>query len=364
MIKFLDLNYYYKELKVEIDAAILRVLNSGWYLLGEEVKLFEKEFSQYIGVKHTIAVSNGLDALKLVLMAWDIGPGDEVIVPSNTYIATWLAVSQVGATPVPVEPKLDTYNIDPDLIEKAITNKTKAIIPVHLYGRPCEMDEILKIAERHGLKVLEDNAQAQGAIYKGIKTGAWGHAAATSFYPGKNLGAMGDAGAVTTNDASLAERVGYLANYGSKVKYHNIEKGFNCRMDEIQAAILRVKLPHLDKWNQIRCGIATDYINGIKKLDIFLPHNAEIMENVWHIFPIRFKERDSLQTYLSENKIQTLIHYPIPPHHQKAYSDFYELSFEVSEAIHKTVLSLPMGPHLKSKDIEIVIEAVNKYQHA
>jgi dTDP-4-amino-4,6-dideoxygalactose transaminase len=322
-IPFLSLKETYLELQSEIDEAVHNVLSKGIYILGDEVDSFEQEFANYCGTKYCVGVSNGLDALHLVLRAWDIGPGDEVIVPSNTYIATWLAVSYAGATPVPVEPDANTYNIDPLKIEAAITQRTKAIIPVHLYGQCANMDPINSVALKYNLKVLEDSAQAHGSMYKGKKAGSLGDASGFSFYPGKNLGAFGDAGAVTTNDETLAKRIKYLSNYGSEIKYYNAEKGFNNRLDELQAAVLRVKLKYLDKWNDKRKHLANIYFNELEtKNGIILPHVPSDMEPVWHLFVIQSEKRDSLQKHLSEKHISTLIHYPVPPFCQVAYEEF------------------------------------------
>lgn len=354
-VPFLDLKTPHVELINELEAAYDRVLNSGWYILGPEVEAFESEFAAYCESQHCIGVASGLDALHLIVRAYDIGPGDEVIVPSNTYIATWLAVSQAGATPVPVEPDHQTYNINPTLIEAAITPRTKAIMPVHLYGQPVDMDPINAIARKHGLKVIEDAAQAHGARYKGTRTGSLGDAAGFSFYPGKNLGALGDGGAVTTNDAVLAERLRGLRNYGSKVKYHNDERGYNSRLDELQAAFLRVKLTRLDEWNQRRQWIATEYLKGLAGAKNFvLPHVPEWAEPVWHLFVVCTAQRDALQQSLASAGIGTMIHYPIPPHLQKAYADraYKQGDFPLSERLAKEVLSLPMGPHL---DIAMVV---------
>jgi dTDP-4-amino-4,6-dideoxygalactose transaminase len=322
-VPFLDFVGPYEELKAELDEAYMRFMRSAWYILGKEVEAFEHEFAAYCGVRHCVGVGNGLEALHLSLRAYGIGKGDEVIVPSNTYIATWLAVSYAGAIPVPVEPDPQTYNIDPARIESALTSRTRAIMPVHLYGQPADMDPIMELAEQHGLKVIEDNAQAQGARYKGRRTGSLGHAAGNSFYPGKNLGAFGDAGAVTTNDPELADRVRVLRNYGSRVKYHNEVKGFNSRLDELQAAFLRVKLRHLDDWNARRRKIAEFYLTQLSTLNsqLILPHVPEWAESVWHLFVIRHAERDFLQQKLAEAGVGTLIHYPVPPHLSGAYAD-------------------------------------------
>ncbi|MDQ3280745.1 MAG: DegT/DnrJ/EryC1/StrS family aminotransferase [Acidobacteriota bacterium] len=361
-IPFLDLKSPYGELQTEIDAAIHRVVTSGWYILGEEVRAFEREWAVYIGTTHCVGVSNGLDAMHLVLRAWDIGAGDEVIVPSNTYIATWLAVSYAGATPVPVEPDPHTYNLDVDRIEAAITPRTKAILAVHLYGQPADIDAMRELATRRGIKILEDAAQAHGATWRGRKAGSLGDAAAWSFYPGKNLGALGDAGAITTNDAALAERVRVLANYGSQVKYHNVEKGFNCRLDELQAAILRAKLPHLDAWNGRRRAIAELYLDGIRNPRVILPAVAEGADPAWHLFVVRSEERGALQQRLTDAGVGTLIHYPIAPFDQRAYAEFAARRDEwpLASRIASEVLSLPIGPHLSHDDAAMVAEVVNR----
>ena len=362
-VPFLDLKSSYQELKLELDAAYRRVMTSGWYILGEEVEAFEQEFAAYVGVQHCIGVGNGLEALHLILRAYGIGPGDEVIVPANTYIATWLAVSYAGATPVPVEPVERTYNIDPTLIEAAITSRTRAIIAVHLYGQTADMAPINEIARRYGLKVIEDAAQAHGARYKGRRAGSLGDAAGWSFYPGKNLGAFGDAGAVTTDDGDLARRVRSLRNYGSHVKYYNEVKGFNSRLDPLQAAFLRVKLAHLDAWNQRRTVIAVRYLEALADLPLTLPHVPAWAEPVWHLFVVRHPERDRLQRHLADQGIGTLIHYPVSPHLQNAYADMGlpEGTFPVTEAIHREVLSLPMGPHLSPDEQAYVIDCVRSF---
>jgi dTDP-4-amino-4,6-dideoxygalactose transaminase len=318
-VPFLNLGATYQELRSDLDTAYQRVMDSGWYILGEEVDAFERAFADYCGVRHCVGVGNGLEALHLLVRAYGIGPGDEVIVPSNTYIATWLAVSQAGATPVPVEPDPRTFNLDPAAIERAITRKTKAILPVHLYGQPAEMEPIMSIASAHGLKVIEDVAQAQGALYQGRMTGALGDAAGFSFYPGKNLGAYGDAGAVTTNDDEIADRVRLLRNYGSRIKYQNEVQGYNSRLDPLQAAFLGVKLQRLAEWNNRRRAIAERYLAELEIADLILPHVPHVTEPVWHLFVIRHPRRDELQKYLAEQGVQTLIHYPIPPHLSDAY---------------------------------------------
>lgn len=363
MIPFLDLKAPHVELHDEISAAIGRVVSSGWYILGPEVQAFEAEFASYCEAENCIGVANGLDALHLALRAMDIGPGDEVIVPSNTYIATWLAVSQCGATPVPVEPVQATYNLDPRLIEAAITPRTKAILPVHLYGQPVDIAPILSIAERHDLWVLEDAAQAHGARYKGRRIGAHGDAVAWSFYPGKNLGALGDGGAVTTNNPELADRMQVLRNYGSRVKYVNEVCGYNSRLDPIQAAVLRVKLRYLDAWNARRNALARQYLQGFANSGLTLPAVPDWAEPAWHLFVIGHSQRDDLQRHLTSQNIGSLIHYPIPPHMQKAYSgmNFVADGFPLATRMAGEVLSLPMGPHLSSEEVGVVISSVLKY---
>lgn len=359
MIPFLDLGAAYRELKPEIDAAVARVLDSGWYILGPEVEAFEAEWAAYCEAAHGVGVANGLDALTLALRALDIGPGDEVIVPSNTYIATWLAVSAVGARPVPVEPDPATHNIDPARIAAAITPRTRALLPVHLYGQPADLDPILALAQRHGLAVVEDAAQAHGARYRGRRIGAHGDAVCWSFYPGKNLGAMGDGGAVTTNRADLAERIRRLRNYGSDRKYVNAERGVNSRLDPLQAAVLRVKLRHLDEWTERRRAVASVYLQGLAGGGLTLPHVPEWADPVWHLFVIRSPERDALQARLTEAGIGTLIHYPIPPHMQKAYADLgiAPEALPIARQLAAEVLSLPMGPHLGGEDMRQVVES-------
>jgi dTDP-4-amino-4,6-dideoxygalactose transaminase len=355
-VPFLDLRAAYLELKPEIDAAIARVLDSGWYILGPEVEAFEAEYAAYCEAKHAIGVANGLDALHLALLAMGVGPGDEVIVPSNTYIATWLAVSQCGATPVPVEPVKATYNIDPARIEAAITPATRVILPVHLYGQPANLDPILAIARKHGLRVLEDAAQAHGARYKGRRIGAHGDAVAWSFYPGKNLGALGDGGAVTTNDPEIADRIRVLANYGSRVKYINEVKGFNSRLDPIQAAVLRVKLRVLDEWNARRQGIAQRYLDGLAGSGLVLPQVPEWADPVWHLFVVRHPERDALVKRLNEAGVGTLIHYPVPAHLQEAYAEIgIGLgAFPVAEKMAGEVVSLPMGGQMGTEGVDVI----------
>ena len=360
MIPFLDLKAPHVELRAEIDTAIARVLDSGWYILGPEVEAFESEFADFCQAGHAIGVANGLDALHLALRAMDVGPGDEVIVPSNTYIATWLAVSQCGATPVPVEPDPATHNINPALIEAAITARTKVILPVHLYGQPADLDPILAIARRHGLRVLEDAAQAHGARYKGQRIGAHGDAVAWSFYPGKNLGALGDGGAVTTNDPALAERLRVLRNYGSRVKYVNEVQGWNSRLDPLQAAVLRVKLQHMDEWNARRSAIAQQYLDGLRDTGLVLPQVPEWAQPAWHLFVIGHPQRDALQQRLTAAGIGSLIHYPIPPHRQDAYRElgFAADAFPIANRLAGEVLSLPMGPQLAAESAARVIAAI------
>jgi dTDP-4-amino-4,6-dideoxygalactose transaminase len=359
-VNFLDIKAAYLELQSEIDAAMQRVLHSGWYILGEEVEAFEQEYATYCGAAHCVGVANGLDALHLALLALDVGAGDEVIVPSNTYIATWLAVSQCGAIPVPVEPDAATYNIDPAHIEAAITPRTKVILPVHLYGQPADMNPIRAIARQHGLKVLEDAAQAHGARYQGRRIGAHGDAVAWSFYPGKNLGALGDGGAVTTNDATIAERIRVLRNYGSREKYVNEVRGFNSRLDPIQAAVLRVKLKALDAWNARREAIFQRYHAALSYTGITLPVVPDWATPAWHLFVVQHVARDRLQSSLNAAGIGTLIHYPIPPHLQGAYADqhFVRGQFPIAESIAGKCLSLPIGPHLGLDDADSVAHAV------
>jgi dTDP-4-amino-4,6-dideoxygalactose transaminase len=359
-IPFLELKPAYLELKQEFDDAYHRVMDSGWFLLGQELEGFEAEFAQLCGVKHCIGVANGLDALHLCLRAYGIGPGDEVIVPAHTFIATWLAVSYVGATPVPVEPDPRTYNINADLIAAAITPKTRAIIPVHLYGQPADMDPIMQLAAQKGLVVIEDNAQAQGALYKGKPTGSLGHAAGTSFYPGKNLGAFDDAGAVTTNDAELAGKLRALRNYGAAKKYHHDYQGLNSRLGELQAAFLRIKLRKLAAWNTKRKELAALYRNRLSGLSFTLPFVPDWADPVWHLFVIRHPQRDRLQAHLSQQGIGTLVHYPIPPHLAAAYKElgWKPGQLPVSEEVSRTVLSLPMGPHLSPEQLNVVCDSL------
>jgi dTDP-4-amino-4,6-dideoxygalactose transaminase len=362
-IPFLDMKAPYQELRTDLDAAWHRVMESGWYVLGREVEAFEAEFAAFTGTAQAIGVANGLDALHLALRACRIGPGDEVVVPSHTFIATWLAVSQAGAVPVPVETDPATYTLDPARIAAAITPRTKAIMPVHLYGQPADMDAINAIARQHGLKVIEDAAQSQGALYRGRHCGSLGDAAATSFYPGKNLGCLGDGGAVTTADPEIARGVRMLRNYGSVVKYQHEEAGFNSRLDELQAALLRVKLVRLDAWNRRRRELVALYLQGLAGIpELTLPVVPAWAEPVWHLFVVRHPRRDALQKHLASRGIGTLIHYPVPPHLSGAYASlgFKKGSLPIAEAAAATVLSLPIGPHLRRDEAERVIAAVRE----
>lgn len=359
-IPFLDVGATYRELKAEVDAAVARVLASGEYILGAEVEAFEGEWAAFCGARHAVGVADGLDALHLALRAMEVGPGDEVIVPSHTYIATWLAVSQCGATPVPVEPVAATCNLDPDRLEAAITPRTRVILPVHLYGQPADLDPILAVARRHGLRVLEDAAQAHGARYQGRRIGAHGDVVAWSFYPGKNLGAFGDGGAVTTNDPALADRIRVLRNYGSRVKYLNEVSGVNSRLDPIQAAILRVKLGRLDEWNRRRSAVAALYQARLAHSGLTLPHVPHWADPAWHLYVVRTPHRDRLQQALHARGVGTVIHYPIPPHAQQAYhgTSAATASQPLAAALAQEVLSLPMGPHLAMAQAEAVVDAV------
>lgn len=363
-IPFLDLKLQYEELKSEFDLAYQHVMESGWYILSDEVENFERKFAGYIGVKHCIGVGNGLEALELILLACGIGPGDEVIVPANTYIASWLAVSYVGAMPVPVEPIPSTHNIDPGRIREKITARTKAIMPVHLYGQPSAMEEIWKIAEEHGLFIVEDSAQTHGAKYRNRMAGNLGIAAGFSFYPTKNLGAFGDAGAVTTNDEQLADKVRVLRNYGSRRKYYNEVRGHNSRLDPIQAAFLRVKLRHLDEWNQRRDRIARIYLEHLEGLPgLGLPKVDPHAVHGWHLFVVTHPQRDGLMAHLEERGISTLIHYPVPPHLSEAYADlgYRAGDFPLSEKLAESVLSLPIGPHLGIEHAGMIVKCVKEF---
>lgn len=367
MIKFLDLKAINEQYRGEIDDSIRRVLDSGWYLLGEEGQAFEQEFADFCGANHCLGVANGLDALILILMGYrELGimqEGDEVIVPANTYIASILAISRAGLKPVLVEPDERTYNIDPTLIEAAITQKTKAIMAVHLYGQCADMDPICGIAQKHGLKVIEDAAQAHAATYNGKKTGSLGDAAGFSFYPGKNLGALGDGGAVTTSDDALAEAIRALRNYGSHEKYHNKYKGMNSRLDEIQAAILRVKLKYLDADTKKRRDVANVYLSQLSGLSsqLSLPHVADYGTPAFHLFVIRHPQRDALAEHLRKADVQTMIHYPIPPHQQVAYPELAGLALPLTEEIHREVLSLPISPVLLPVEVEVVSNALAEF---
>lgn len=363
-IPFLDIKQPYLELKQELDQAYQQVMESGWYILGKENQAFEAEFAAYCEAKHCIGVGNGLEALHLIVRALEIGPGDEVIVPANTYIATWLAVSYAGAMPVAVEPDERTYNINPEKIEAAITERTKAIMAVHLYGQPADMDSIWAIAAKYNLKVIDDAAQAHGALYKGRRVGSLADATGFSFYPGKNLGAIGDGGAVVTNDPVLADRVKVLRNYGSRVKYYNEVKGFNSRLDELQASLLRVKLRKLDEWNERRGQIANTYIDALQGIpDLVLPYVSSWVVPVWHLFVVRHPRRDELQQHLNEAGIGTLIHYPVPPHLSEAYAEMRGMAgcLPITEEMAKQVLSLPMGPHLSLQDCTNIILAIRGF---
>jgi dTDP-4-amino-4,6-dideoxygalactose transaminase len=363
-IPFLDLKAPYLELKEELDAAYQRVMGSGYYILGQELEHFEREFAEYCETKYSVGVGNGLEALHLILRAMDIGEGDEVIVPANTYIATWLAVSYAGAIPVAVEPDINTYNIDPSKIEAAITVKTKAIMAVHLYGQPADMDSITLIAKKYGIKVIEDAAQAHGARYKGRRAGNLADAAGFSFYPGKNLGAFGDGGAITTNDEQLAEKIRLLRNYGSQIKYQNDIKGFNSRLDELQAAFLRVKLTKLDEWNERRRQLALNYLFQLSEIvDMKLPYVPEWAEPVWHLFVITHPHRDLLKSYLDAIGIGTLIHYPIPPHLSAAYSsDILDRRiFPITENMSARILSLPISPHVSHETLSKAIDKLKDW---
>ena len=370
MIPFLDLKSINKQYRNELIEACTRVIDSGWYIGGNELECFEQNFANYCGAKFAIGVANGLDALILTLRAWKelgkITDGDEVIVPSNTYIASILAITANNLIPVLVEPDINTYNIDSLKIEQAITEKTKVILPVHLYGQLADMPKIIDIAKKYNLLVLEDSAQAHGAQITGKKAGNWGDASGFSFYPGKNLGALGDAGAITTNDTELATMLKALRNYGSHEKYKNLVPGVNSRLDEIQAAMLDVKLKHLDAEVKHRRTIAKMYLEGIKNPELSLPLTdtdaSQYDQHVWHLFVVRSENREALQQYLAENGVQTLIHYPVPPHKQQAYKEWNDLSYPISEKIHDEVISLPMGPTLSLEDVEKVIQLCNSFK--
>lgn len=361
VIKFLDLYKINERFRVEFDKKVKEVLDSGWYIHGKQDELFEKHFAEFCGVKHCIGCANGLDALNLIIKGFGFKEGDEIIVPANTYIASILAISENGCTPILVEPDINTHNINPDLIEEKITKNTKAIMVVHLYGQAVRMDKIWQVAKKHGLKIIEDSAQAHGAVYKGKKTGSLGDASGFSFYPGKNLGCLGDGGCVTTNDDELAARIRAIANYGSDRKYHHIYKGINSRLDEFQAAFLDVKLSCLNEDNSRRREISKFYRENIKNPKIILPKVYDENAHVWHIFAVRTPKRDEFQKYLADNGIQTIIHYPTPPHKQDAYKEWNELSYPITEEIHNTVLSLPISPVITDEEAARVVEVINEY---
>ena len=365
MIPFLDLKGLNAQYKAELIEACTRVIDSGWYIQGNECKEFDKEFASYCGAKYAIGVANGLDALILILRAYkELGfmkDGDEVIVPSNTYIASILAISQNNLVPVLVEPDINTYLLNPSKIEEKITSKTKAILPVHLYGQTCEMDKINEIAKKYNLKVIEDSAQSHGAYFQDKRSGNLGDASGFSFYPGKNLGALGDGGAVTTNDEELANTIKALGNYGSHKKYENLYKGINSRLDEMQAAMLRVKLRYLDNELEKRRDIANYYLENIKNENIILPVVRAESNHVWHLFVIRTSKRDELQKYLLDNGVQTLIHYPIPPHNQNAYKEWNNESYPISEQIHTEVLSLPISGVQNLENTKNIVEKLNEF---
>lgn len=361
MIKFLDLHKINERFRKEIDDKIKQVLDSGWYLLGNQDKTFEENFAKFCGAKHCIGCANGLDALNLIIRAYGFKKGDEIIVPANTYIASILAISENGCTPVLVEPDINTYNINPDLIEEKITPNTKAIMVVHLYGQAVEMDKIWELAKKYNLKVIEDSAQGHGAIYKNRRTGNLGDASGFSFYPGKNLGCLGDGGAITTNDDELASKLRALANYGSHKKYCNLYKGVNSRLDEIQAGILDIKLRHLDEDNERRREIAKYYLANIKNEKVLLPQYKGDNSHVFHVFVVRVANREKFQEYLTTQGIQTLIHYPTPPHKQDAYKEWNNLSYPITEKIHKEVISLPISPVMTDEEVKEVVRVINEW---
>ncbi|MHC1682487.1 MAG: DegT/DnrJ/EryC1/StrS family aminotransferase [Clostridiaceae bacterium] len=362
-LPFLNFKHMHNDIKEEIISKFTEVYDSGWFILGKEVLKFENKFAEYIGQKYCVGTGNCLDSLRLILEAYDIGCGDEVIVPSNTYIATALSISQVGAKPVFVEPNINTYNIDPNLIENSITVKTKAILVVHLYGQVVEIDKIIELGKKYNLKIIEDCAQAHGATFCGKKTGALGDAAAFSFYPGKNLGAFGDGGAVVTNDKDIANKIEMMRNYGSNKKYYNKYKGINSRLDELQAGFLNIKLKYLDVWNNERKKIAQIYMENIENKDIVLPYNIKESDSVWHVFAIRSLKRTKLQQYLKNNKIETLIHYPVPIHLQEAYKDLglKKGDLPIAEKISDQILSLPIWYGMKEREIKYIIDVLNNF---
>lgn len=358
-VPFLDLAGLHRPIRAELDKAYQRVMDSGWYIAGPELEAFESEFAHYCEVAHCVGVGNGLEAIHLLLRAYGVGPGDEVLVPSNTFIATWLAVTQCGATPVPVEPLAATHNLDPSLLEAHITPRTRAVVPVHLYGQPADMDAINAVAAKHQLVVIEDAAQAQGALYKGRRVGSLGHAAATSFYPGKNLGALGDGGAVLTQDAHIAAKVRQLRNYGSEVKYEHKVQGYNSRLDEMQAAFLRVKLRVLDEWNAKRRDIARTYSDQIKHSAVTLPAVPDFAEPVWHLYVLRTQQRDKLRDALQDQGIATVIHYPVPPHLQACYAEHANAHLPLAALLANEVVSVPMSPAMTDAQVSRVVQAVN-----
>ncbi len=367
MIKFLDLQKINEKYSDDFNKAFDKVLKGGWYILGKELESFEKDFAAFCEIKHCIGVANGLDALILIFEAYkELGQmhiGDEVLVPSNTYIASIIAISKAGLVPVLCEPLLDTYLMDASLLEQKITSKTKAILPVHLYGQLCDMDAINTIAVKHNLKVIEDSAQSHGAVYSnGKKSGNLGDASGFSFYPGKNLGALGDAGAITTNNDELAITLKALRNYGSHIKYHNLYKSINSRLDELQAALLSIKLKNLNHETILRQKAAEFYLSNIVNSAVILPKTIHKEGNVWHLFPVRVKDRDHFQTYMTKCQIETNIHYPIPPHHQPAYKEMKHLNFPISETIHREIVSIPLSPVMTHDELEMVIKVVNNYQ--
>lgn len=362
MIPFLDLKAINEQYYDLITEEIAKVLKSGWYILGESVTEFEENFASYCGTKYCVGVANGLDALSLIVKAFGFDEGDEIIVPSNTYIASIIAISNNNIKPILVEPDINTYNIDPKKIEEKITERTKAIMVVHLYGQSCDMDSIKSIANKYSLKIIEDCAQAHGARYKKCRVGSLGDAAGFSFYPGKNLGALGDAGAITTNDYELYKKLTAYRNYGSHVKYENLYKGLNSRLDEIQAAILSIKLKYIDTENEKRREIASFYLKNISNSSVILPRYEATENHVWHLFVIRTPNRERLQKYLLDNGVQTMVHYPIPPHKQKAYAEWNDLTYEISEKIHDEVLSLPISPVMTLEQAKRVVEVINNYE--
>lgn len=362
MIKFLDLEKVNNRFRNKMDARIKQILDTGWYLSGKWNDEFAKNFAEFCGTKHALGVANGLDAINLIIRGYGFEPGDEIIVPANTYIATILAISENGCTPVLVEPDINTYNINPDKIEEKITPRTRAIIVVHLYGQAVQMAKIWALAKKYNLKIIEDAAQAHGAVYDGKRVGNLGDAAAFSFYPGKNLGALGDAGGITTNDTELFNKIKAIANYGSDYKYHHIYKGVNSRMDEIQAALLDIKLPYLDADNDRRREIAKYYRENIVNPKIILPKTYDEIAHVWHVFVIRTENRDELCKYLNKNDIQTNIHYPVPPHKQGAYNEWHDISLPITEEIHRTVVSLPISPVLTDDEVKMVTGVINAWK--